>query len=268
MMLVHKYASESVIVEVKTKDRGRMILDLDDEMQFPVYYNLFEAQYDSVMETLLKGADVTIDVGGNIGQYAMLFAQYSNKVYTFEPMPKMIDRLQKHIALNNLQNKVTLVPKALSNKRDILKFALPSETNSGTASTILGRKANLDTIIEVQAITFDEFQEEEKIKGEIDLIKMDIEGGELFALQGMKNLLSSGIKPIFIIEINDEMMNLAGYTQKEIQDFLQEFGYKAFEITKKGLHGPIISIPPACENYCFMTDDRINDPKINSLIYQ
>ena len=266
-MLVHKYASEPVTVEVQTKDRGKMVLDLDDEMQFPVYYNIFEAQYDKVVGTLLLGADVTIDVGGNIGQYALLFSYHSNKVYTFEPMPKMIDRLRKHIAINHLQNKIILVPKALSNKKDILKFALPKTANSGTASTILGRKANLDEIIEVEAITFDEFFQEEKITGRIDLIKMDIEGAELFALQGMKRLLNSGVKPVFIIEINDEMMSLAGYSQTDIQSFLADFGYKAFEITKRGLRGPIASIPPACENYCFLTDDRINGPKIRGLIY-
>ncbi|HET9136064.1 MAG TPA: FkbM family methyltransferase, partial [Candidatus Kapabacteria bacterium] len=138
MMLVHNWAGEPVTVEVETKDRGRMKLQLDDLMQFPVYYNLFEAKYDKVMRVLLRDTDITLDVGGNIGQYAMLFARYSKKVYTFEPMPKMIERLQYHIRLNHLENKLILIPKALSNKQDTLKFQLPSVANSGTATTILG----------------------------------------------------------------------------------------------------------------------------------
>jgi FkbM family methyltransferase len=268
MMAIHKNIIEPVTVEVTTKDRGRMILELDDEMQYTMYYNLFEAQYDKVMSVLLPGSDITMDVGGNIGQYALLFAQFSKKVYTFEPMPKMIERLQKHIAMNHLESKITLIPKALSNKTGILKFSLPKAANSGTASTILGSSGNLEDIIEVESITLDEFLAKENISGSIDLIKMDIEGAEFFALQGMKNMLDSGMKPIFILEINDMMMGLAGYSSKDIRNYLGEWGYKAFQITKKGLRGPMNPIPPACENYCFLTNDRIELPKINALIYQ
>ncbi|MEP7233995.1 MAG: FkbM family methyltransferase [Ignavibacteriota bacterium] len=268
MMLVHKYVSEPITVEVTTKDRGRMMLDLDDEMQFPVYYNLFEAQYDKVMQNLLKDAHITIDVGGNIGQYAMLFAANSARVYTFEPMPKMIDRLNKHIRLNHLENKVVVIPKALSNKNARLKFALPNAANSGTASTILGRHANLDEVIEVEAVRFDDFIKSEKINESIDLIKMDIEGAELFALEGMQNFLDSGNRPIFILEINDEMMGLAGYPESAVQDFLSGYDYQAYKITKKGLQGPVLSLPPACENYCFLHQSSLSHRSIESIIYR
>jgi len=117
MMLVQKFAGEPVTVEANIKDRGWMILDLDDLMQFPVYYNIFEAKYDKSLYALLDGCDVAIDVGGNIGQYALLFARHSNKVYTFEPMPKMIERLKNHIAMNRLEDKLILVTKALFNKK-------------------------------------------------------------------------------------------------------------------------------------------------------
>jgi FkbM family methyltransferase len=266
MIAVHKYVSEPIAVEAEVKDRGRMILELDDLMQFPVYYNIFEAKYDTALYALLDGCDVTIDVGGNIGQYALLFARHSNKVYTFEPMPKMIDRLQKHIAMNHLEGKLILVTKALSNKKDTLKFALPKSQNSGTASTIMGGSGNLQDIIEVEAITLDEFVQEEKISGRIDLIKIDIEGAELFAVQGMKNVLAAN-KPALILEINNEMMGLAGYTSMDIQNYLSEFGYKAYEMTKRGLRGPVTDIHSVSENYCFLTEDRINKPKIKGLFY-
>src|SRR5436309_1518344 len=97
MIAVHKFAGEPVTVKAKIKDRGWMILDLNDLMQFPVYYNIFEAEYDMALYALMDGCDVIIDVGGNIGQYALLFARHANKVYTFEPMPKMIERLKAHI---------------------------------------------------------------------------------------------------------------------------------------------------------------------------
>ncbi len=267
MMLVHGWASEPVTVEVETKDRGRMKLELDDLMQYPVYYNIFEAKYDTVMKALLKDTNVTLDVGGNIGQYALWFAKYSRKVYTFEPMPKMIERLQYHITINHLENKLILVTKALSNEHTTLKFELPKSANSGTASTILGRVANSSEIIEVEAITLDEFIAQEHLEGTIDLIKIDIEGAELFALQGMSGLLFSDQKPILILEMNDEMMHLAGYSAEDLYSFLKGFGYQAYEITKQGLRGPVSAIDSNSENYCFLTISHTQKPSIKGLIY-
>jgi len=143
---------------------------------------------------------------------------------------------------------------------------LPKSANSGTASTIMGGSGNLQDIIEVEAITLDEFVREENISGKIDLIKIDIEGAELFALQGMREVLSKN-KPALILEINDEMMGLAGYSAKDIQNYLSEFGYKAYEMTKKGLRGPLSEIHSVSENYCFLTDERIQKSNIRGLIF-
>jgi FkbM family methyltransferase len=268
MMLIHGWAGEPVTVEVTTKDRGKMKLELDDIMQFPIFYNLFEAQYDNVVKALLKDSDITIDVGGNVGQYALLFAEHSKKVYTFEPMPKMIGRLEHHIQLNQLEQKLILIPKALSKAAGILKFELPESANSGTASTVLGRVANSDQIIEVEAMTFDDFADSENINGRVDLIKIDIEGAEFFAIQGMKRTLSSSHQPILILEMNDEMMGLAGYSANDVQVFLSSFGYEPYEITKRGLRGPDRIIRSDSENYCFMTKDHTNKESVSKLIYE
>ena len=266
MVALHKYLSSPELVEIRTKDRGKMLVNLEDLMQYPVYYNMFEAKYLKVMDSLLENSDITLDVGGNIGQYALYFATKSKKVYTFEPMPSMIERLKHHIKINHLENKLELVTKALSNENGTMRFSLPSAANSGTATTILGRKANTDEIIEVEAITLDEFIAKNNITGRIDLIKIDIEGAELFALQGMTKLLSGRDNPILILEMNDEMMNLAGYTFEDVLSFLKKFGYKAFEITKKGLLGPHTQISSNSENYCFLADEHLKMEKIRRIL--
>ncbi|HYM20356.1 MAG TPA: FkbM family methyltransferase [Candidatus Kapabacteria bacterium] len=263
MMAVHGWASEPVIVEVTTKDRGRMRLELDDEAQFPLYYNIYEWRDTPTIKILAEGSNIILDIGGNIGQMALLFSKLAKKVYTFEPIPEVADRLQENIDLNGLNEKIILSRIALTNFSGQIAFGLPPKGNRGTGSTVLAEHLKARTI-QVGATTLDEFVSSRGISG-VDFIKMDIEGAELFALQGMKQLLARE-KPIVILEMTISMMRQAGYQPKDILDFLREFGYDCFEITKNGLKGPLKDPHPASENYCFLTNDHRMQPKIKAIL--
>lgn len=264
MMLAQKLTSEPITLEVLTKDRGRMILDLDDSAQFPLYYNIYEWRDTPTLSIVASGSRTILDIGGNIGQMALFFAQFAKTVHTFEPIPAKAKRLQEQIILNKLNNKVQLCPLALSNTKGSLRFAMPKAGNGGTGSTVIMDEAASD-IIEVQTITLDEYITTNSIK-DIDLIKMDIEGAELFALNGMTNLLSSPNKPILILEMTLSMMKKAGYSPDDLVSFLGQFGYDCFEFTYQGLRGPVKEVFPASENYCFLTKEHTLRPKISSLI--
>ena len=67
----------------------------------------------------------------------------------------------------------------------------------------------------------------------IDFIKIDIEGGELKALQGALSVISR-YRPTFMIEINQATYAAAGFTIEDIQFFFSEVGYKSYEIRKRG----------------------------------
>lgn len=245
-----------------------MLLELDDLMQYPVYYNIFEAQYEACIEAILVNARVILDVGANIGQYALYFAYQGKKVYAFEPMPSMIEKLRQHIAMNHLEDKITLVTKALTSENATLKFSLPKSENSGTASLVLGRSQNTDEIIEVEGVMLDTLVASGVIQEPVDLIKIDIEGAELFALKGMKELLAKQHKPVLILEMNEDMMKLAGYHPDDILEFLAPFGYKAYELTKKGFRGPDERVQSLSENYAFLTEQHIASAAIKRLVYQ
>ena len=62
MMLVHKYASEPVTSEVETKDRGRMLLDLDDMAQVPLYYNIYEWRDTPTIVSLAEESRTILDI--------------------------------------------------------------------------------------------------------------------------------------------------------------------------------------------------------------
>ena len=263
MMLVHKWAGEPITVEVQTKDRGVMKLDLDDMAQFPLYYNIYEWRDTPTIIKLASDSRVILDIGGNIGQMALMFAKLAEKVYTFEPIPELANRLQENISLNNLDQKVRLNRVALTNTKGKITFGLPPKGNRGTGSTILADHLKEHTI-EVDAITLDELIEGNSIHG-VDFIKMDIEGAELFALQGMKKLLDSE-RPIILLEMTISMMTQAGYTPKELLAFLATYEYECYEITKQGLKGPLSNPQPASENYCFLTKKHVSLSKVKNAL--
>ena len=264
MMMVHKFISEPVAEQVRTSDRGIMVLELDDEMQYTMYYNMFETKYLKTIKSLIKNSSIILDVGGNVGQHALLFARYAKHVYTFEPYPLLIDRLKLEINLNGLANKITLVPYAVSDRDGITLFQYPDErSNLGIASTILGREKNINTI-EVRSIRIDEFLSNIEPLS-LDVVKIDIEGAELYALRGMSGLLDHGARPIFIMEINNLMMGYAGYSASDIVNFLGQYGYIPYEVNYKGLSGP--TDPNAdCENYCFLTAEHLQLVKVKKVL--
>ncbi len=263
MMLVHGWAGEPVTEVVTTKDRGRMKLDLDDMAQFPLYYNIYEWKDTPTILKLAEGANVILDIGGNIGQMALLFSKLANKVYTFEPIPEVGDRLQENIDLNGLSQKVTLTRVALTNFSGHITFGLPPKGNRGTGSTILAEHLKSRTI-EVEAMTLDEFIEKHSITG-VGFIKMDIEGAELFALQGMDTLLSHS-HPILLLEMTLSMMKQAGYGPQELLSLLAKYGYSCYEIGKDGLHGPLSDPHPMSENYCFLTQEHLDRENVRSVL--
>jgi FkbM family methyltransferase len=262
MIALHKYFKEPVIVQVRTKDRGIMVLQLDDEMQFTMYYNMFENIYLRTMNSLIEGVDVAIDVGGNVGQYALLFAQKAKKVYAFEPMPVMIERLETHVALNHLQEKLKIIPKALSNVNGTLELSIPPADNSGVASTVIDKTGNAQTIV-VESITLDDFLVAEKV-ARVGLIKMDIEGAELFALQGMKKTIADN-KPVLIMEMNEPAMHRAGYKPSDVVDFLKPYGYSPFEIVREGIKS-CEEIDTNSENFCFLTKEHLSMEKVQRIL--
>ncbi|MFI5201030.1 MAG: FkbM family methyltransferase [Candidatus Kapaibacterium sp.] len=260
MMAVQRLAGEQVTVETEVKDRGRMILDLADSAQFPLYYNIYEWKDLPTIQALLEGCNVVLDIGGNIGQMALLFARHAKKVLTFEPIPALAERLRKQVELNGLQKKVLIYPVALTNFNGMLPLQLPTVENGGNGSTVLGRDGAGETI-EVQAQTLDSLLEQEQING-VDLIKIDVEGAELFVLQGMEKLLSQENRPIIILEMNSGMMKLAGYSASAITSLLAGHGYECFEFVKNGLEGSIQNPEPGIENYCFLTQSHKSRPSV------
>lgn len=177
--------------------------------------------YDFAKKILLKGNTV-LDIGSNIGYHSIHFASLvpNGKVYCFEPNSLLKSLIKNNFQLNNLDN-FKIVESAVSDKNIVSDFLISDLSNTGL-SVLTNKKSH--STIEVKTVSLDYYFKDQPIH----LIKIDIEGSEMLAVQGMKNILTHQ-KPYLVIEIIEEQLNKFNTTCSAIYEFLFEMQYQAYQ---------------------------------------
>ncbi|MGU3376713.1 FkbM family methyltransferase [Chryseobacterium sp. M5A1_1a] len=207
-------------------------LDLDDWIQQQLYFlgEYEKAEIDYLYSTLKKG-DTFIDVGGNIGLFSLNASGIvgnEGKVYAFEAFKPNYEKFSKHLTLNNFKN-VILEHLAISEKSGYIEILYNDYyDNVGMASSYL---KDFTAKERVESISLDAYTKARQIT-KIDMIKIDIEGGEFSALKGMSEILTY-YKPRIIIEINNVALQSSNHSEDELIQILQEKGYTKTKILSK-----------------------------------
>ncbi len=181
--------------------------------------------------SFLREGMTVMDVGANIGVYALLAARTvgpTGKVYAFEPVPEIFTQLQEHIALNNATN-IIPVPIALADKKGTAKMSV-----AGGMSSLFRHETS--RFIEVPLERLDDFVAEQGIE-RVDAIKIDVEGAELAVIKGADKTLRQH-KPLLMVEIQEATLKAAGTTPQELFDTIVGYGYDAF-VVRHGKAAPV-----------------------------
>lgn len=128
-----------------------------------------------VFASHLKAGMTVLDIGANLGVYALYFARQvgpTGRVYAFEPVPNLFARLKEHIALNSATN-VIPVPLALSDHEGAAQIWTDNDIHGQSSLYLRGAKM---AAVEVMVTTLDSFLHQEGIR-RVDAIKLDVEGG-------------------------------------------------------------------------------------------
>jgi len=197
-----------------------MRLDLQTEKDY--WLGTYEADLQEAVKELVEPGMVAYDVGANIGFTTLLLAKRvgeDGRVYAFEALPTNLERLKDNVALNDLDANVVIVPKAVINAQKPTRFLVGPSGGMGKAEGSLGRQgvAYHETIT-VDGVSLDGYVYESG-NPPPQVIKMDIEGGEVLALSGMKRLLDE-VHPVLLIELHGHEAAEAGWST------LSEAGYQ------------------------------------------
>jgi len=183
----------------------------------------YELNHQILFEKLVKEGDVIFDVGAHVGFYSLLGSVLvggKGQVVAFEPEPKNLSYLKKHLQINSISN-VEVVEAAVSDRRGRARLS------SGPSSSMWYIDAQGE--LEVQAVSLDDLVLNEKLPPP-NVIKMDVEGAEFLALNGSAKVVSM-FHPIFILsthgsEVHQKccrLLETAGYQLTPIgQESLNE----------------------------------------------
>ncbi|MDW8065798.1 MAG: FkbM family methyltransferase [Anaerolineae bacterium] len=190
----------------------------------------------------LGPGDSVVDLGANVGYYSVMAAWHLRRfpkswVFAFEPNPQAFSYLVQNKELNCLSNLVVF-QQAIGDQEGRIKLYInPGGITFGSLQPYL---AHLTQVCEVSMSTLDKLLQQYP-DTRIALIKMDIEGAELFALRGAVEILNT-FRPVIFYEENEAACAAFGYNVKDLRNFLRELGYR-FEFMKPSDVQNVIAIP-------------------------
>ncbi len=162
-----------------------------------VYFGRMEREQTAAMAEVLKPGGIFFDIGANVGYYTILASRLvrdGGKVVSFEPVPRNLEFLQRHVELNDIEN-VTVMPFAVSNENSTVRFAIGPNNAMGHIDPdggLLVETVTLDTIIDELSLL-------------PDVLKMDVEGAERNVLLGAVKLFERAKPIIFLSTHSDEL---------------------------------------------------------------
>lgn len=202
----------------------------------------WEPETIRVFFRLAQQAKLTFDVGANTGLFTLIAcaANPTGRVVAFEPVPYVFSRLQEQICVNQFEARCMLRREAVSSEPGKTKFHIPTEEIPKSASlNVEGFRGIPGTLIDVTVTTIDRVAAE---TGKIDLMKIDVEGFEDKALEGMHTVLTED-RPEIVVECNPDGPYQA------VERILSSYGYRFYHLHGAGPRRIEHIVPDESQHY-------------------
>lgn len=183
----------------------------------------YDRQTQRVIRKVCKATSNCLDVGCHKGEILDLFLQYApgGTHYGFEPIPGLYEGLlKKYEGLERCR----ILDVALSDKKGTSSFnyVVSNPSYSGLLKRDYDHPNEKDTLITVRTERLDDLLPPDL---SVDLVKIDVEGGEILVLRGAVQTLTR-CKPVVIFEHGLGASELYGATPEQVFDLFERCGLR------------------------------------------
>jgi FkbM family methyltransferase len=205
----------------------------------------YDAPVAAFLRERVRPGAVCIDVGANVGVYVMQFAHWSRpdgRVIAFEPNPAARTLLDRHVTLNGLRERVTVVPAAVGAQSGTATlYAADADGMSRLAAPNAALAAQA-VPLSVPVVTLDDYCEREMLVP--DWLFLDVEGFEIAALQGARRLITSRRSALgIVVEMHPDVWDSATTPRHVAEATLAELELRAAPLCGQrdplGEHGQV-----------------------------
>lgn len=241
-----RWSSNGRGIRQTVNGRERFRIDPRYRIHFPEVYE--PAVCAHLRERVRRGA-VCLNLGAHVGVYALCLAEWSGptgRVYAFEPNPRTRAVLENHVALNERQGWIEVVPLAVGDFSGdatlftaesvqfspLSRLGAPNPDVPGATPVRIGiRVTTLDAFCHVRGL-------------QPDWIVMDVEGYEVAALRGAAELVRRGRDHLGIVaEMHPNLWEPAGESRAAMERLLADLGLRPVALTGQqdalGEHGMV-----------------------------
>ncbi|MEM9854717.1 MAG: FkbM family methyltransferase [Pseudomonadota bacterium] len=179
-------------------------------------------------------ASLIVDVGANLGNWVLLFADHMAKggrAILFEPNPDASRKLAED-GWRPQEMTIELHEKAVSDAEGVLDFY--AEADAGETSSLVSRHSLKDAQKTQVAVTTLDREFAELGADQIDMLKIDAEGFDLHVLLGARQIIEDQKVAVIQFEYNAPWAH-AGSTLSAAYQLLEGAGYKVFLLKSEGL---------------------------------
>jgi FkbM family methyltransferase len=209
--------------------------------------------YDSALAAYLRSQVqpncLCLDVGANVGVYVLQFAHWSRpdgRVIAFEPNPAARAVLARHVEMNDLASRVQIVGAAVGDQSGEGRFFTAEADGMARLGEPNRLLAESTTAITVPIVTLDDFCREHQL--EPDWLFIDIEGFEIAALSGAREVIARGRGKLRIIaEMHPNVWQSADTDRVRGESLLRELALRPVPLTGQadplGDYGTVELVP-------------------------
>jgi FkbM family methyltransferase len=160
---------------------------------------------------LLHPGDVFVDVGAHVGYYTLLAASvvgHEGHVYAFEPSRARADEIRRQLERNRRLGSVTVLELAAGSAAGSATLYEAPRTNTAASTLVVSALDPNTASDDYSASQVTVARADECIKPEhlrrTGVVKVDVEGYEVEALEGLAGMLAAGQPLCLIVEISPE----------------------------------------------------------------